>query len=415
MTHTSSRSAILDVIRAAGTISRVELARATGLTGATISTVVRRLINEGLVLEVGRAESTGGKPRVLLQLDPNARFAVGVHLDHAGITYVLANLGGAIVARWRKAGAGSDSPPEVVARIVREIDGMIARTGIDRARVLGLGVVAPGPITASGGMVLTPPGMRPWAAYPLGDALEISVGVPVLLDNDATAAGIGEYWAGGIEPSSAFAALYMGSGIGAGVLVNGTVYRGASSNAGEVGHVCVDVDGPQCWCGSRGCVEILAGPTAVVTAARAAGLDLGPEERPVSESFAAVARAALRGEPAAHAILQRSARYVAVAALTLVNVMDLDLVVLTGPSFALAGSLYLPAVENLLADAFFARGSHPVRVTISTNASEAAAVGAAALVLQSELAPRQSGARLQAELGPEPRPAEVRAPALPHG
>ena len=87
---------------------------------------------------------------------------------------------------------------------------------------------------------------------------------------------------------------------------------------------------------------------------------------------------------------------------------DLDLVVLTGPSFALAGSLYLPAVESLLGTAFFARQSHAVRVTISTNASDSAAVGAAALVLQSELAPRQSGARMQAELGPEPIPVQGR-------
>ncbi len=88
--------------------------------------------------------------------------------------------------------------------------------------------------------------------------------------------------------------------------------------------------------------------------------------------------------------------------------MDLELVVLTGPSFALAGSLYLPAVESLLSTAFFARQSHPVRVTISTNASDSAAVGAAALVLQSELAPRSSGARLATELGPEPIPFQGR-------
>jgi len=412
MSHTNSRAAILDIIRAASTISRVELARATGLTGATISTVVRRLINEGLVVEVGRGESTGGKPRMLLQLDPTARFAIGVHLDHAGITYVLANLGGQIVARWRKPGAGSDEPPQVVARIVGEIEGMITRVGIDRTRVLGLGVVSPGPITASVGMVLAPPSMRPWADYPLGEALEDGVGVPVLLDNDATAAAIGEYWAGGIETTSAFAALYMGTGIGAGVLVNGSVYRGSSSNAGEVGHICIDIDGPRCWCGSRGCVEALAGPSAVVEAAKEQGFDLGRRERPIAESFGVVARAALRGEPVAHAILQRSARYMGVAAQTLANIMDLDLVVLTGPAFALAGSLYLPAVQNQLGRSFFARGSHPVRVTISTNASEAAAVGAAALVLQSELAPRQSGLRLPPELGPEVIPAQARESAI---
>ncbi|WP_234346656.1 ROK family transcriptional regulator [Cellulomonas timonensis] len=398
MAHTSSRSAILDVIRAAGTISRVELTHATGLTGATISTVVRRLMNEGLVVEAGQAESTGGKPRRLLRLDPNARYAVGVHLDHAGITYVLANLGGAIVGRWRKSGAGSDDPQEVVTRMVGEIDAMITRVGVDHARVLGIGVVSPGPITASVGMVLAPPIMQRWADYPLGDALEDAVGVPVLLDNDATAAAIGEYWAGGIETTSAFAALYMGTGIGAGVLVNGTVYRGSSSNAGEVGHICVDVDGPECWCGSQGCVEALAGPAAVVAAAQAQGLDLGQPDRTIAEQFAAVARAALRGEPAAQEILQRSARFIGVAAQTLANVMDLDLVVLTGPSFALAGSIYLPTVEDQLGRSFFARGSHPVRVTISSNASEAAAVGAAALVLQSELAPRQSGLRIPAEL-----------------
>lgn len=410
MAHTSSRAAILDVIRASGTISRVELTRATGLTGATISTAVRRLMNEGLVVEAGRAESTGGKPRMLLQLEPSARYAVGVHLDHAGITYVIANLGGAIVARWRKSGAGSDHPGEVVSRMVGEIDAMITRVGIDRSRVLGIGVVSPGPITASVGMVLAPPIMQRWADFPLGDALEDAAGIPVLLDNDATAAAVGEYWAGGLETTSAFAALYMGTGIGSGVLVNGTVYRGASSNAGEVGHICVDIDGPACWCGSQGCIEVLAGPAAVVAQAEAEGLDVGGSGT-VAERFAATARAALRGEPTAQAILQRSARYIGVAAQTLANVMDVDLVVLTGPAFALAGSIYLPTVEDQLGRSFFARGSHPVRVTISSNASEAAAVGAAALVLQSELAPRQSGLRLPPELaegsGPRLAPASA--------
>ena len=402
--HASSRSAILDLIRAAGTISRVELTRATGLTAATISTVVRRLIDDGLVVEVGRAESTGGKPRMLLQLDPSARYAIGVHLDHAGITYVIANLGGAIVARWRRPGAGSDDPREVVSRIAAEIRATITRVGVDPTRILGLGVVSPGPISTSTGMTLTPPVMQAWAEFPLADALEDAVGLPVLLDNDATAAAIGEYWSGGIATGSAFAALYMGTGIGAGIIVDGTVYRGSSSNAGEIGHICVDLDGPQCWCGSVGCVEVLAGPAAVVAAAREAGLELAG--RNVAENFGSLARAASRGEAVPMQLLQRSSRYLGVAAQTLANVLDLELVILTGPAFALAGSLYLPEIERRLGQSFFARGSHPVRVTISSNAPEAAAVGAAALVLQSELAPRQVGVRMPLEL-----PLEVTAGA----
>src|SRR5665811_1344390 len=102
---------IRDRIRAAGTISRAGLIQQTGLTGATISTAVRRLIDDGLVIETGRAESTGGKPRVLLQLNQTSRFAVGVHLDHSGITYVLTDLGGAVVARMSRTGAGVEDPP----------------------------------------------------------------------------------------------------------------------------------------------------------------------------------------------------------------------------------------------------------------------------------------------------------------
>lgn len=390
--HASSRSAILDLIRAAGTISRVELTRVSGLTGATVSTVVRKLIDDGLVVEAGRAESTGGKPRMLLELDPYARFAVGVHLDHAGITYVIANLGGAIVARWRRPGAGSDDPRDVVDRIAAEIRATVGRIGVDPERILGLGVVSPGPIAVSTGMTLTPPVMQAWTEYPLADALEDAVGLPVLLDNDATAAAIGEYWSGGVPTGTAFAALYMGTGIGAGIIVDGTVYRGSSSNAGEVGHICVDIDGPDCWCGSAGCVEALAGPAAVVAQARAAGVELAG--RSVSEDFAQLARGASRGEETPLALLERSARYVAVAAQTLANVLDVAHVVLTGPSFALAGSLYLPVIEQRLSRSFFARGSHGVRVGISSNAPEAAAVGAAALVLQAELAPRRAGMRM---------------------
>ena len=113
--------------------------------------------------------------------------------------------------------------------------------------------------------------------------------------------------------------------------------------------------------------------------------------RNIAEKFGSLARAASRGEAVPLQLLQRSSRYLGVAAQTLANVLDLELVILTGPAFALAGSLYLPEIERRLGQSFFARGSHPVRVTISSNAPEAAAVGAAALVLQSELAPRQVG------------------------
>jgi predicted NBD/HSP70 family sugar kinase len=399
--HASSQAAVLDVIRAAGTISRVGLVKATGFTGATISTVVRRLIDDGLVLETGRAESTGGKRRVLLQLNQSSRFAVGVHLDHAGITYVLTNLGGSVVARMSRAGVGADDPPVVVARMAMEIDALIEGADIDRGRLLGLGLVAPGPLNQASGMQLTPPAMRHWEDFPLDRELATAARLPVVLDNDATAAALGEHWSGGVGNASTLAAIYMGTGIGAGLLINGIPYRGPSGNAGEIGHICLDADGPECWCGARGCTEVLAGPGSVVTAARqdpelvrAVGLTPTPDRSRRVADFAAVTRAALRGEAGARELLQRSARYLAVAARTLANVMDLEQLVLTGPSLAIAGSIYLPVVQEELDRSFFSRATHPVAVRLSRSAATAPAIGAAAMVLQSELVPLREGLRL---------------------
>ena len=403
--HVSSKAAVLDVIRAAGTISRVGLINATGLTGATISTAVRKLLDEGLVAETGHAESTGGKRRVLLQLNPTSRFALGIHLDHSGITYVLTDLAGGVVARTTKPGAGTREPAEVVARMAADTATLIASVGVDHDRVLGIGLVSPGPLGARTTTAVTPPAMRRWAGYPVDRELAAAAGLPVVVDNDATAAALGEHWSRGMGSASTSAALYMGTGIGAGLVIGGITYRGTSGNAGEVGHVCLDVDGPGCWCGARGCVEVLAGPEAVVAAARAdrelaerIGLSGDRSQASPASDFAAVSRAARRGDPRALALLERSARYIAVAARSLANLMDVEFIVLTGPSFAIAGSVYLPVVREELARSFFARGVHPVDVRLSHAAATAPAIGAAAMVLQSELVPLHAPQRLPENL-----------------
>src|SRR5690606_16125275 len=130
------------------------------------------------------------------------------------------------------------------------------------------------------------PAMRHWEDFPLDAELERAAGLPVILDNDATAAALGEHWSGGVIGGATLAAVYMGTGIGSGLLINGITYRGASGNAGEIGHICLEADGPECWCGARGCTEALAGPGAVVAAARAdaalareAGLSARPNDR----------------------------------------------------------------------------------------------------------------------------------------
>ncbi|MFC4066642.1 ROK family transcriptional regulator [Actinoplanes subglobosus] len=382
----AARESILDAIRASEQLSRVELAAVTGLTEAAVSMTVRRLLDEGLLVETGRTP-TGGKPRTLLRLDPAARLAVGVHLDRDVTTFVLTGQTGGVISRLARP-APTD---HLLTHLAEGISTLLAGSGVDPVRCLGIGVVWPAP---AGGLPPgwdSPPHLRDWDADALGRRLAEETGWPVLVENDATAAAVGEYWVARVGPERAFAALYMGSGIGAGIVSEGRAVRGGHGAAGEFGHICVQVDGPPCWCGSRGCLEILAGPRTVVVAARSdptalAEAGLGDTTgRGVAADFAAVARAARAGAPHCLALLQDSARYVAAAAESVVNLLDVDLVVLTGPGFAAASFVYGPAIMRRVAPADAKTWRRSVTVTVSLAAATASATGAAALVLQSHL------------------------------
>jgi len=422
-----AREAILDAIRAAETLSRVELSAMTGLTEASVSTTVRRLLDEGLVVETGRTP-TGGKPRTMLRLDPAARIAVGVHLDDDVTTYVLTGQTGGIISRMNRPTPTGTDRDAVLRRLVADIASLVDGSGIDRARCLGIGLVWSGPRARPAGPRLPagslllggsgmpegprlppgsllpggsglppgsglPGGSRPPGRY--GDDLDRrlaeATGWPVLLENDATAAAVGEYWVARVEATRPFAALYMGSGIGAGIVLDGMALRGRHANAGEFGHLCLQIDGPVCWCGSRGCLEALAGPQVVVEAALAdpvtageAGLERAARRNTIAD-FAAVARAARAGAPGCRALLEDSARYVAAAAESVVNLLDVDLLVLTGPGFAAASFVYGPAITDRIAAADTRTWRRAVSVTVSLAAATASATGAAALVLQSSL------------------------------
>jgi predicted NBD/HSP70 family sugar kinase len=387
--RTGARESILDAIRLAEPLSRVELAAMTGLTEAAVSMTVRRLLDEGLVVETGRTP-TGGKPRTMLRLDPAARLAVGIHLDEDVTTYVLTGQTGGVVSRMtRPATAGTDRGSELDA-LVADVALLVDGSGVEPARCLGIGLVWPGPRGDGINLHDAPPHLPGNHRDDLDERLAAATGWPVLVENDATAAAVGEYWVARVGRGRAFAALYMGGGIGAGIVIDGVALRGAQANAGEFGHLCLQVDGPECWCGGHGCLEALAGPAVVVAAALAdpvaaaeAALDANGPRRSAAVDFAAVARAARSGAPACLALLEDSARYVAAAAESVVNLLDIDLLVLTGPGFAAASFVYGPAITTRIAAADARTWHRSVTVTVSLAAATASATGAAALVLQS--------------------------------
>ncbi|MEO3867379.1 ROK family transcriptional regulator [Nonomuraea sp. B12E4] len=394
-----NRAVVLDQIQLCDGISRVEIAQRTGLTPQSVSGIVRRLLDEGIVREDhANRVSSGGKPRVALRINADAGSAVGVHFDPVELTCAVVDLlGRPMVVKRRPTPPGTD-PAEVVAAMTGLVAEALDAAAVPPGRVLGLGVASPGPIDQDLGLVVSPPNLAHWTRVPLQEMLHDSTGLPVTLDNDATAAAVGERWSGAGRGVANFAYFFFGTGIGGGLVLNHQVYRGGSLNAGEFGHSSVLPDGPECYCGDRGCLETLVSPSAIVTEvhrrlARGCGASVlreAFERDPGSVDHAAIRVAAGAGDPLAAAVIDEAAGHVGSVAVSLANFVDVDLIVLGGRGIEHVEKRYVDAVSSALAARPLARHIRLVGVAPSPLGADAAVVGGAALVLHATYSPQLS-------------------------
>ncbi|MFD5031928.1 ROK family protein [Streptomyces sp. NPDC058405] len=332
---------VLDLLRTAGEggISRLELAERTGLTPQAVSKITARLRTEGLAAEAGRRASTGGKPRTVLRLVPAAAHAVGLHLDRDELTAVLVDLAGLPVTVRRiplDLGAGAERVVEAAAEQVEAVQGARDQGA---GEVLGVGVAMPGPLDHATGVPQRVTGFPQWAGFPLRDVLAARLGLPVVLDKDTNAATLGLALRG---PGDSFAYLHLGTGLGAGLVLGGALHRGERTGAGEFGHQVIQLDGPVCDCGNRGCIEALC--------------------------LAAVAR----GD------LAEAARVLGEGAANLVGLLDIDRVLLGGRTIAANEECFVRGVGAVVAER--ARGAG-VPVSAAEGGAHPVAEGAAQLVL----------------------------------
>ncbi|MGV9788928.1 ROK family transcriptional regulator [Streptomyces sp. NPDC003435] len=341
---------VLDLLRGAGPegISRLEIAERTGLTPQAVSKITARLREDGFAAEAGRRASTGGKPRTVLRLVPEAGHAVGVHLDRDELRVVLLDLNGTVVGERRgEVGLGGGAET-VLALVADEVTALVTEVlghGLaDAGTLLGVGVALPGPLDHVGGVLHRVTGFPEWEGFALRDALAGRLGVPVVVDKDTNAAALG--LAAGGERGS-FAYLHLGTGLGAGLVIGGSVHRGARTGAGEFGHQVIQLDGPPCECGDRGCLEALC--------------------------LAAVGR----GETA------EAARVLGVGAGNLAGLLDIDRVLLGGRTIAAAPGVYVQGVSGVLAARARREGlpGETVPVRLAPGGERVVAVGAGQLLL----------------------------------
>jgi predicted NBD/HSP70 family sugar kinase len=389
-----NQAVVLDAIRTTGQVSRVELAALTGLTNQTVSNVVRKLLDAGLVAESGQAPSSGGKRRTLLTIRADGACAVGVHLDPDAAVIVVVDLAGEVIGSRRLRLTDPGDPADVVDRIARTTGRLLDRSAVDRTRLLGLGIAAPGPLDGTTGAVVSPPNFPGWGRVPLADMFAKATGLPVALDNDATAAAIGERWIGGADRAGSFLFIYLGTGVGAGIVLNNTVLHGDSGNAGEFGHMAVEPGDRVCHCGAMDCLGPYVSPAAIIDdllrlhgsgAADRIGLTGTPDS--VHHDWKALRRAARAGDADACDVVRRAARRIGEAARGAASLLDVSRVVLGGEALRGIEPIIREEVEAAVNRTSVARTIRSVAVEQSVIGETVGAVGAASLVLHGNYAP----------------------------
>jgi predicted NBD/HSP70 family sugar kinase len=318
---------VLSSIQVSEGTSRVEIAQRTGLTAQTVSVIVRRLIESGIVQESGSVPSAGGKPRRTLRINPTAAYVVGIHFDPTEVSIVVVDMTGQALARSHHELSPGLKPEALIDQAAQVARKLLANLGVLDERVLGVGAACPGPIDQSRGLVVSPPRRDRWTEVPIKRLLKHYIGFEVIIDNDANAAAIGERWAGHGRSASDFAFLYLGTGIGGAMFLSNNIYRGASLNAGEFGHIVVEPNGTPCYCGNCGCLEAMCS-SAAITRNVHAELDMGREsllapvyqKDPVLVDHAAICLAAVQRDEVARRVIDKAAEYIAECAVTIAGV-----------------------------------------------------------------------------------------------
>ncbi|SEN36891.1 ROK family protein [Actinacidiphila rubida] len=382
---------VIESVRLSGSITRGEIAHRTGLTQQSVSRIARSLLDRGILVEESQRRATSGKPRTPVRLCGSAAHALGLHIDPEVLTAVVIDLDGAIVCtRTRPVGAGI-APAEFVAQVVALGRQTLAEAGsaVREDGFLGIGVAVPGPVDIASGTVLDPPLLSAWDDLPLLYLLKDHFPCPVIIEKDSLAAAAGERWIGRDRRARDFAYLYLGTGLGSGLYLNGDLYRGVSANAGEFGQLCAIALGRTGPDGRPEMVPECNPPASVPEFAVRAGLPAGDEAPGSTAAYRAVARAAAAGNPAAATALREVAAAIGQGALGLVDLLDIDLLVLGGPFFTddVAG-FYLEEIRRVVNEYPTARRLRRVEVEPSVLSAEAAAVGAASTIFHATFTPR---------------------------
>ncbi|WP_217134705.1 ROK family transcriptional regulator [Streptomyces sp. AC558_RSS880] len=392
--RTANRYQVLRQIIAASPTSRQELAAATGLSLATVATLVGELLGLGMITEVGFEDSAGGRPRGLVAVNAPGGALIGVDLAETYVRVELFDLALNVLARTEEEMRPGESRPEqVVGHVATAVEAVVAQAGVEGARVLGAGVSVPGQVDRDTGVCAYAPNWD-WHDVPLLDLLSDHIAYPLHLDNPLRACAVAELWFGAARGCGDAVVVNLGTGVGAGLVLGGGVHRGVSNSAGEWGHTTLVLDGRPCHCGNRGCVETYTGAPGIMLNLRELSPD-SPLLRPGDQTATvdALARGASAGDPVAVKVLRHTARYLGAGIADLINLFNPEVVVLSSWVAAAFGEPLLDEVRAAVTRHALRRPLAATRIVLSPIPTDPVCLGAATFALEGALQSAGKGAR----------------------
>jgi len=381
-----NRSIILNQLRIGSPLSRADLAAITGLNKTTVSSLMDELIEHDFVREIGPTTSAGGRPGVLLELNPGAGCIIGAEIGVGCLNVVLTDFRATISWRRQVQYDKSDDHRRVMNKLISLLRQAVRQSQHIGARLFGVGIGIPGLVDVASGTLIYEPNMG-WRNVPLRQLIGAKLEAPIFVDNDANAAALGERYFGAAQDVDNFVYVVANVGLGTGLVMGGHIFQGASGYAGEAGHTTIDPNGPPCRCGNRGCWERLASQHALIERiqkAIQAGQRSSIEETAKHDlgqiTIQLILEAARGGDDVARRALEETGMYLGIGIANLVNTFNPSLVAFGG-ALSLADEFLTPVIQQVVLERAMNGPREAAQIIVSAFKSDACVMGGVALVL----------------------------------
>ncbi|WP_332686490.1 ROK family protein [Bosea sp. (in: a-proteobacteria)] len=381
--------ALLEAAFWAGGAARHALSDTLQFSRSKTNALAAGLLDQGLLDEAGVQHSTGGRRPETLRVHGRIGVLIGVDIGATSLDVALLRPDLGVIARHSQEADVQAGPGPIMAGLRALLPAMLARNGVSREQVLAVGIGVPGPVNFAAGQLVNPPLMPGWDSYAIRDDLREIIDAPIFVDNDVNLMALGVLWRQRRQIEN-FLVIKVGTGIGCGIVCHGELYRGMTGSAGDVGHICVDPEGPLCRCGNRGCVEAMAAAPAIVamgTEAAEAGRSPALAQRLTEKGrleASDVGAACRAGDAEADAIVRRSGRLIGQVLAALVNFYNPSHIFIGGGVSAI-GPMFLAAIRQSVSQRSLALSTRHLEITSAPLGPETGLIGAGVLAMREAL------------------------------